>query len=170
MGQLNRAALKAFFETGDKPTQAQFSDFIDSVLNYIDDTYLYPHFIKLLIPSADVLTLFSNPVAFIPPPGPGKFIDILAPSIFVDFNSIPYSSYHTVRFIVEDATEYIFYNANILQTNASVIIRSRHRWVGTYPNSQLLANKGIFIDVETGNPKDGNSNITVYAIYNIIEL
>lgn len=37
MSKLNRAALKAFFETGDFPTEAQFSDFIDSVINFEND-------------------------------------------------------------------------------------------------------------------------------------
>lgn len=37
MAQLNRAALKAFFETGDKPTEAQFADLIDSLFALIDN-------------------------------------------------------------------------------------------------------------------------------------
>ena len=37
MAQLDRAALKAFFETGDKPTQAQFADLIDSLFALIDN-------------------------------------------------------------------------------------------------------------------------------------
>ena len=37
MGAISKAALKAFFETGDKPTQAQFADFIDSYNNTVDN-------------------------------------------------------------------------------------------------------------------------------------
>jgi len=36
MTQRSSAALKLFFETGDKPTQGQFADFIESYLNTID--------------------------------------------------------------------------------------------------------------------------------------
>lgn len=36
MAVLDRAALKAFFETGDKPTQAQFADLIDSLFSLVD--------------------------------------------------------------------------------------------------------------------------------------
>ena len=36
MAVLDRAALKLFFETGDKPTQAQFADLIDSLFSLID--------------------------------------------------------------------------------------------------------------------------------------
>lgn len=37
MAQKTRAELKAFFETGDKPTQQQFSDWLDSYFHK-DDT------------------------------------------------------------------------------------------------------------------------------------
>ena len=37
MSILTRSVLKSFYETGDKPTQAQFSALIDSSLNLYDD-------------------------------------------------------------------------------------------------------------------------------------
>jgi hypothetical protein len=37
MAKKNRPDLKGYFQTGDRPTQAQFEDFIDSKLNHIDD-------------------------------------------------------------------------------------------------------------------------------------
>jgi len=36
MAKMNKAALKAYFETGKIPTQAQFGDLIDSIFNIID--------------------------------------------------------------------------------------------------------------------------------------
>ena len=37
MGQIGRTALKAYFETGDIPTEAQFIDLMDSIFNFTDD-------------------------------------------------------------------------------------------------------------------------------------
>ena len=37
MGQIGRTALKTYFETGDKPTEAEFIDLIDSFFNFTDD-------------------------------------------------------------------------------------------------------------------------------------
>ncbi len=37
MSQVNRETLKSYFNTGDFPTEAQFTDFIDSVLNFVND-------------------------------------------------------------------------------------------------------------------------------------
>jgi hypothetical protein len=39
MTAITKAALKAFFNTGDKPTEAQFADFIDSYPNLSDGDY-----------------------------------------------------------------------------------------------------------------------------------
>lgn len=36
MAIVSRTVLKSYFETGDKPTEAQFIDLIDSLLNLID--------------------------------------------------------------------------------------------------------------------------------------
>jgi hypothetical protein len=36
---MTRAQLKAFFETGDTPTQSQFASLIDAMLNFTDDDY-----------------------------------------------------------------------------------------------------------------------------------
>lgn len=40
MSAESRAVLKAFFETGDKPTQDEFADLIDSFFNLTDDTVI----------------------------------------------------------------------------------------------------------------------------------
>jgi hypothetical protein len=37
---VTRPILKSFFQSGDKPTQSQFSSLIDSMLTYSDDRYL----------------------------------------------------------------------------------------------------------------------------------
>jgi hypothetical protein len=40
MAEQNRVTLKSYFETGDKPTQAQFADLVDSCLNRTDDSFV----------------------------------------------------------------------------------------------------------------------------------
>lgn len=40
MAQINRAELKAYFLTGKRPTQDQFSDLIDSYVSHTDDAYV----------------------------------------------------------------------------------------------------------------------------------
>lgn len=38
MAQQNKTTLKSYFETGDKPTQQQFADLIDSLSGTLKDT------------------------------------------------------------------------------------------------------------------------------------
>lgn len=40
MAQKNRGELKAYFQTGERPTQDQFSDLIDSYVSRTDDSYV----------------------------------------------------------------------------------------------------------------------------------
>ena len=44
MSQKSRAQLKAYLETNDIPTQAQYVDIIDSIPNFVDDNYTLPTF------------------------------------------------------------------------------------------------------------------------------
>ena len=42
MAQRSRELLKSWFQTGDKPTQEQFKDLIDSCYNIEDDVAIFP--------------------------------------------------------------------------------------------------------------------------------
>ena len=51
MAELTRTALKLFFETGDKPTEAQFADLIDSLFTLIDNNT----FTKVIISNVPIV-------------------------------------------------------------------------------------------------------------------
>lgn len=53
MAETTRTALKAFFETNDKPTQSQFADLIDSFQNILDDGAEYTF--TPILPADDVV-------------------------------------------------------------------------------------------------------------------
>src|ERR1700739_1386502 len=66
---LSRAALKAYFQTGYKPTQSQFSDLIDAMFNLNDDTIAMANITGLTAArdgkaSAAALTSLANACAF----------------------------------------------------------------------------------------------------------
>ena len=71
MPNKTRTELKTFFETGDKPTQAQFVDLIDSLINIIDDglcpwqkvTKLYTDFQPCAV-SEKFIDCFSMPAGY----------------------------------------------------------------------------------------------------------
>jgi hypothetical protein len=40
MAEKNRVTLKSYFETGDRPTQENFADLVDSFVNRTDDPFV----------------------------------------------------------------------------------------------------------------------------------
>jgi len=166
----NRADLKAFFETGDKPTQEQFADLIDSCFNLINNADSITHFKKLLIPSADVLLLNNNPKDFIASPGLNKFIQIIVSSVFVDFNTIAYDTHIGIYFTTDTAIYDQSYSSTILSTNSSLIYILHPIWPATVSDTQLIPDKKVVIFNKYGNPLNGNSDITCYAAYKIIDI
>ena len=67
MAQLDRATLKAFFESGDFPTEAQFSDFIDSVVNITDDSP--PLTFSKSVTDTEIKAYNTTPIIVIPAQG-----------------------------------------------------------------------------------------------------
>jgi len=67
MAQLDRATLEAFFESGDFPTQAQFEDLIESMVNIVDDSP--PITFSKSVSSADILDYNGTPIVAIPAQG-----------------------------------------------------------------------------------------------------
>jgi len=57
MAQVNRVVLKSYFETGDKPTQAEFINFIESVYNFIDDQVETTEIADLAVTTAKLAAL-----------------------------------------------------------------------------------------------------------------
>lgn len=168
MAQLDRAALKAFFETGDKPTQAQFADFIDSNLNLVEDYPILPAIIT--ISSPDILDLFTTPKIIIPAPGTNKVIYVSGLVDFLDFNTIAYTvpafsklEFHYTNLAGKDVAAN---TGTFIDSVADAIERPKFSTV----ESDITVNAPIVAQYTVGNPTLGNSIIKVFAFYQIIDL
>lgn len=85
----DRATLKTFFETGDFPTEAQFDDLIDSMVNIQDD--LPPITFPTTISTAQVKGLFTTEQILVPAQGPDTVIRVLALTAKLIFNTTGYT-------------------------------------------------------------------------------
>lgn len=68
MATKTRTELKAYFNTGDKPTEAQFADFINAVENLNDDGGNYKRYVALLSeanPDPPTATILENTIGAI---------------------------------------------------------------------------------------------------------
>ena len=171
MAQLSRAALKAFFNTGDIPTEAQFADLIDSLLNIIDDITDDQGIIniaELAITSPQILALNTTPLDFIADPGAGKAIVLLDLYVRVLFGTTPYATQTSIRAITDTANVLQHQVTGVLASSGNTILKANSLPFFAAGSIQAVPNKKVTIDVPTADPTGGDGTIVVWAPYQII--
>jgi hypothetical protein len=124
---------------------------------------------KLFIPSASVLTLNSVPLTIVPAPGVGKAIEASTCAMKMTFNSSAYAT--NTRLLLQTDTavnEQVSFNPAVLASSTS-IFRTLSS-VTSNGAENILENKDLTVIVDTGDPTAGDSDITVYVSYRIIEI
>ena len=124
---------------------------------------------SLTIASADVLTLNSTPITIVPAQGAGTVIEVLSAFVSIDFNTTAYATNTFIQLIVNGATT-AQYGGGIL--NATVATTKKLPEISTTSSTttQLITNAALQVSTLIGNPTAGDSDITVYVTYRIIEL
>lgn len=125
---------------------------------------------KLTIPTAQVLTLNSIPVAFGLTVPSGYYVDPISVQVGINYGSAAYATNTTIAIKTSGATA-LHGTANILGATLSRI--------AALPVGSTAATAGqtMFIDgadlevyVLVGNPTAGNSGITIYLTYVLIKI
>ncbi len=148
-------------------------DVIDSCLNSIDDaaspTVIYST--TVTIPSANVLTSFATPVLLIPTAGAGKAIVVL-PSTTVTsvFGTAAWATNTTMAIYTDTANDVQLQFQTVLNNTATRTTMGSVQAATSAGDTQIIANKGIYIQTNTGNPTTGDGTVTVNIQYIIIDL
>jgi hypothetical protein len=123
---------------------------------------------KLVIPTAQVLTLNSVPVAFGLTVPSGYYVQPISVAASLDYNSIAYATNTRVgiRFIGAANGLSVFGNAFLSSASDAFFSIGHSSPTGT----NVIVNTDIEAYVETGNPTAGNSDITIYLTYTLIEI
>lgn len=118
--------------------------------------------------SADIVSLHTTPITIIPAQGSGTVIQLIAMTISMDYNSIPYATDVTLRLLngvsvanqdgscLSSASDY-YANKN-LQSNYSV------------SGGNTFENVAITMTTPTSNPTAGNSSLKITVLYTVITL
>lgn len=124
---------------------------------------------ELSIPTASVLTLNGTPLEIVAAPGAGYAIQLVAASFKLTYNSIAYATNTDLQLIADTAT------IAQVKTSSGAIngTVTQHIILGEVPSpgttdTQIIENKSLKVQVPTGNPTAGNSDIKVYVLYRII--
>jgi len=123
----------------------------------------------ITIPSADVLNLFTTPYLLIDSPGAGYYIQVLTASCQVDFNTTAYTVSTTLNIYTDTATRVQHVFSNALNATLNRIGVSTQQGTSAAADTQLISNKGIYLQAQTTNPLLGDSDIIIYLTYRIIQ-
>ena len=123
----------------------------------------------ITIPSASVLTLGTTPYLLIPSPGAGYYIQVLTAACKVSFNSIAYAVSTSMNIYTDTSNrpQHLFNNS--LNATVSRIAVSSQQGISGAADTQLISNKGVYLQAQVGNPTLGNSDIIIYLTYRIIQ-
>ena len=168
MSIFSRSTLLSYFLTGEAPTQGQFAALINSVTLEADACLCIKE-VKIDIPTAQVLTLNSVPVQLVAAPGAGYAIEVLSASVKVDFNTTAYAT-NVLLNIKNSGATYPTNKLNCLDSTVSMIKQISFTSTSSTTNTQTIENAALNLEVETGDPTAGDSDITIYVTYRIITL
>lgn len=124
--------------------------------------------LKIIIPTADVLTSGTQ-IAIISAAGSGKVIEVTDSSLAIlTYGGTAYTTHTTVQLITDTAATGQFIGVNFLTRTVVASTFLTRNIIGTAAtDTQLIANKGLYFVVSSGNPAAGNSDIILYIDYKI---
>ena len=125
---------------------------------------------SLVIPSADVLQLYTTPLTIVPAQGAGKAIEVISGSVKVDFNSAVYAT-NTDILLIENGASYLMAKiSSFLSATVSSVRPIEVTSSANVTDTQIIANAALQVSVSNGNPTAGDSDIEVFVLYRVINV
>lgn len=123
------------------------------------------------INSAAILTSNATPVLLIAAAGAGKGIVMLgSTTITSTYGTATYATNTTMAIYTDTANDVQLQFQTILNNTATRTTMGSVQAATSAGDTQIIANKGIYIKTDNGNPTTGDGSITVNYQYIIIDL
>ena len=153
-------AVMTFTASGDT-TQTPFSEAVAQAnsLNLISNVKT----VKITIPTAQVLTLYTTPVAFGLTVPVGYYAQLLSAQMKATYGGTPYATNVTLE-IGFPSVKAIFTDA-VLGFNSNAFVNMDFESSGQYVSAT-----DVVVSVNAGNPTAGNSDIDLYLTYMLIPI
>jgi hypothetical protein len=120
---------------------------------------------SLTIETANVLTLFTTPIEIIPAVT-GKTIVVNHAVMTVTYNSVAYATNTTVQLITDTAGQpQVEFLAGLNATTTRTYMGRLKVSAVAAGDTQLIASKSVKVQVQTGDPTAGNSQIKINVYY-----
>jgi hypothetical protein len=165
------AELKAYFETGDVPTQQEFVNLIDTIFSMsgYEETIVN-------ISSSQILNMGTTPIELLPAAGVNKYYDIEQITFEYTYGTTSYnvpdsefirlSDYSTINFSI---TERVISN----EENTITIVKDFYSvqdgvvdvtFVGI---TSVVLNKGLYLEPIAGSPTNGDGTMRAIIKYKV---
>lgn len=136
--------------------------------NGLDNIY----FASLTIVDADILLLNGTPLEIIASPGVGYAIEVLKCYGKTTTWTTPYATNTNLRIITDTASRAQASSTFAITSSTNRIINIANSVVTNAAQTQIIENKGLYVDVETGNPTGGDiyNVLTLGVVYRILSV
>lgn len=124
---------------------------------------------QVTIPSAEVLQLNSTPKTIVPAQGAGTVIEVLSAAVQLDFNTTAYGTSAVILLKTTGANNRQA-EASVLDATVSTIRNFTTLQATAATDVQMVTNADLTVEAKTNNPTAGDSDITVYVLYRIINV
>lgn len=121
---------------------------------------------SLTIASADVLQLNSTPLDIVAAKS-GVIIDPIDATVTIDYGTTPYDTNVGLQLIQDNGGSFKPILSSLTVLNASTSVTRKLSIASSFAagDSQLLVNTALQVYVPSGNPLNGDSDITVKVLY-----
>ena len=148
-------------------------DIIDSSLNSIDDaaspTTIYSTTVN--VSALAVSNSNTTPVLLMASAGAGKAIICLgSTTVTGEYGTTPYATNLSLDIYTDTATDVQLAFSNFLNFTATRTSMGSLQAATSAGDTQIIADKGIYLMTRTGNPTAGDSDLVVNLQYIIIDL
>lgn len=117
------------------------------------------------ITSAEILALYTTPKVLVAAPGAGKAIEFLSAVARLDYNSATYATYGILTVKLSGGT------AVSDACAAAALVQQVDDCIEFIPpvaaETELVANQGLSLFCDTGNPVTGDSPIDIHVAYRV---
>ena len=124
---------------------------------------------KVVIPTAQVLTLNTTPVQLVAAPGAGYAIEVLSVTMKMVYNSAAYAT-NTILEVKNTGAIQPIRKLDCLNATVDTMRVITPVGATTATQTQMLENVALVATVGTSDPTAGDSDITIYITYRIITL
>lgn len=163
----DRATLISFFEDGDFPTEAQFTDLINSMVNIQDDNP--PITLSTTISTGQAKNLFTQEIEIVPAQGANAIARVVAITAKVIFNTTAYTVPGFSRLEIHETNLAGALVSNFQGSFLTVVADSVEQPTPSIPYLVIKEDTALVAAYTVGNPTLGDSPIEIKALVQRIQ-